>query len=169
MKKYIYSYPIIFLLLVVCGCSDWLDVQPTERTTSEDLFIDREGYRNALNGVYKEASSATLYGRELTWGLASVMAQDYKNNNLTYAYAYAAEYDFESYAQTKSLISNIWSQSYNLIANCNHLLNNLAKADTAMFQLQRVERDLIMGETLALRALFHFDLLRLFLSGTDAR
>ncbi len=90
------------------------------------------------------------------------MAQDYKNNNLTYAYAYAAEYDFESYAQTKSLISNIWSQSYNLIANCNHLLNNLAKADTAMFQLQRVERDLIMGETLALRALFHFDLLRLF-------
>lgn len=161
MKRITYLI-ILSLVLFWSGCSDWLDVQPSERISAKKLFEEGDGFRNALNGIYQEASSQTLYGRELTWGLISIMAQDYNVNKLSYTYQYAAEYDFKSYESTKSIISNIWSKSYNLIANCNLLLNRIEKADTNIFEFKKMEKDLIKGETMAVRALIHFDLLRLF-------
>ena len=89
--------PILFILLfplfMLSGCSKWLDVSPENQITDEDLYKDYNGFRNALNGVYRELSEQGLYGRELSWGFLSVLAQDYDVDRLYNAYPEAAAYN----------------------------------------------------------------------------
>ena len=50
------------LLLPLGGCSNWLDVIPEDSVDEKDLFSTGEGYRNALNGVYRQMSQTSMYG-----------------------------------------------------------------------------------------------------------
>ena len=51
MKK-LYTISLLVLCLVAAGCSDWLDVAPSNQVNEEELFSTGDGYRHALNGVY---------------------------------------------------------------------------------------------------------------------
>lgn len=80
MRKINILYVILPLLL--SACSNWLDVKPSNEVDEEDLFNSGSGYRTALNGIYKDMSSSELFGRELSWGFADVIAQYYYKGNL---------------------------------------------------------------------------------------
>jgi hypothetical protein len=58
------------------------------------------------------------------------------------------------------MIENIWSLSYNTIANCNSILERVAEKDSAFFD--GPGKRMVEGEALSVRALLYFDLLRLF-------
>jgi putative outer membrane protein len=151
----------ILSLFTLSGCGNWLDVSPENQVTDEKLFDDYSGFRNALNGIYRELSEQQLYGRELSWGLVSVLAQDYDASRLDKAYPEVATYNYDL-ADTKSTIDQLWIKMYNAIANCNKLIDEIQKKDGSFFPLGDAEKDLIEGEAHALRAFIHFDLLRLF-------
>ena len=151
----------ILSLFTLSGCGNWLDVSPENQVTDEKLFDDYSGFRNALNGIYRELSEQKLYGRELSWGLVSVLAQDYDASRLNKAYPEVATYNYDL-ADTKNMIDQVWIQMYNAIANCNKLIDEIQKKDGSFFPLGEIEKDLIEGEAHALRAFIHFDLLRLF-------
>lgn len=157
--------PILYfsLALVICcsGCKKWLDVQPEDRLSDEKLFEVADGYRIALNGVYQQISGQQVYGRTLSWGLATAMAQEYDRGMVDYDMYQAMNYDWE-YSSVKASIASLWSTTYNSIANCNKIIHEIQNADTMLFPLKSVERDLILGEAKALRGLLHFELLRLF-------
>lgn len=151
-------------LAVICccsGCKKWLDVQPKDRLSDEKLFENADGYRIALNGVYQQLSTPYVYGSTLSWGLASAMAQDYDRNMVNWNINQMMAYDWE-YSDVKSEIGTFWSTAYNSIANCNKIINQIQQADSNMFPLRGVEKDLILGEAKALRGLIHFELLKLF-------
>lgn len=162
MRKLKILYVIFPLLLT--ACSNWLDVKPSNQVDEDDLFNSGSGYRTALNGIYKDMSSSALWGRELTWGFADVLGQYYSSSNLgTSAQAYnrAAQYMYDD-KKLEPLIQSIWSTGYNVIANCNNLIQNISQEDTVMFDEKRIERDMIHGEALACRGFMHFELLRYF-------
>ncbi len=148
-------------LLVLCGCEDWLDVAPSSTLKKEDLFKTQEGFQDVLHGVYMGLQENSLYGRELTFGFLDVLAQYYTNIPGTpqHRYALHQRYDYEA-SSVRGLIDNIWRTMYNNIANCNLLLDNIDEADPDIFTGNTYA--LIKGEALGLRALMHFDLLRLF-------
>lgn len=56
----------------------------------------------------------------------------------------------------------MWSKGYNVIASCNNLIHNISEADAMLFDGVEMEKNMIWGEALALRALMHFELLRMF-------
>lgn len=62
----------------------------------------------------------------------------------------------------KSTIDNIWKDGFNVVANANNLIQNLENASSDLFAGGKTEREMILGEAYACRALMHFDLLRLF-------
>ncbi|WP_292270103.1 RagB/SusD family nutrient uptake outer membrane protein [Butyricimonas sp.] len=162
MRKINILYVIIPLLLSACG--NWLDVKPSNEVDEEDLFNSGSGYRTALNGIYKDMSSSELWGRELTWGFADVLAQYYYKGNLgnnSIPYNRAVQYLYDD-KNLEPLIQNIWSKGYNVIANCNNLIQNISLEDTVKFQEKRIERDMIHGEAIACRGFMHFELLRYF-------
>ena len=63
------------LLLPLGGCSNWLDVIPEDSVDEKDLFSTGEGYRNALNGVYRQMSQTSMYGQQMSWGFIDVLGQ----------------------------------------------------------------------------------------------
>lgn len=139
------------------SCS-WLEVAPSNEVNEEDLDL-----RNALNGIYLKLSSTALYGSNLSYGFIEVLGHQYlpKYMETTSTYYKASEFKYDD-ADVKSIISNLWSNGYNGIASCNHLIQMVSSAEPADFQELEMEKNLIHGEALALRALFHFDILRMF-------
>ncbi|SEW01984.1 RagB/SusD family nutrient uptake outer membrane protein [Chitinophaga arvensicola] len=163
MKKYLLNISMAVLsITLISSCSKWLDVQPIDRVSDETLFETPGGFRSALNGIYQTLAKPELYGRQLTWGTLSAMGQDYTiNTKIPTDYQMAANSDFTN-VDLKTSVSNTWGTAYNAIANCNKLLNELAKKEDGFFLSGRSERNLIKGEALAIRALLHFDMVRIF-------
>lgn len=146
-----------FLLAGTTSCSDWLDVTMSDKVMENTLFDTNKGYLTALNGIYLEMND--LYVDKLTAGNLDVMAQYYNvTKNYSHSKALYANYEFSD--PTFELYSNsIWSEAYRLIANTNVLLERCDADDAA---LDDKYYPIVKGEALALRALLHFDLLRLY-------
>lgn len=158
MKKY---RPIIVALmaLALASCAKWLDVQPSDQVSEETAFSTVAGFRQTLNGVYVELNSDNLYGRALSCGMIEVLAQRYDVSEEFTRYYPFTEYDYTG-ATAQDQISGIWEQAYNLIANINKILENCEKRRGTVLSDEYYH--IIKGEALALRAMLHFDLFRLF-------
>lgn len=156
------------LLIALSGCKKFLEMPLKDKVPQQALFADEQGFADALTGVYlgmdKPASSSVkgLYTQDLSIGMLSVLVNNYTNastsalgNNL---YANAYRYDYAE-SGVKQEMALIWNGMYNNIANLNNLLSNIdAKKDV----FSRDHYYKVKGEALALRALFHFDIARLF-------
>ena len=155
------NYLIIILasLFGLTSCSDWLDVQPSDQVSEETAFGSLPGFRQALNGVYIELNSDYSYGRALTCGTVEIMAQQYAVDEEANSYYPFVEYDYTG-ANAEGQIENIWETAYNLIANVNKILENCELSRGTV--LSEDYYHIFKGEALALRALLHFDLFRLF-------
>lgn len=161
MKKKIllYAWMAVGCLggLTAVSCSDWLDVKPKTEMEAEELFSSEEGFKGALAGVYTAMTQASLYGREMTFGLVDALAQQWRIEKY-HRYADAVKYEYES-VTTRMMVDSLWINGYNVIANANSILAYIDKSDAVFTNDNRL---IIKGEALAVRALLHFDLLRLY-------
>jgi hypothetical protein len=156
MKKYTLLF-ILFLTGLLASCEDWLNVAPKAQIETDLLFQSEGGFKDALWGVYIGMTATATYGREMTYGLLDVIGQVYSGVPAQYTGAF--KYDYADIT-TEAQIDGIWQGNYNAIANLNNLIAHLKTADTRMFA--KNNHEVILGESLGLRAFFHFDLLRLF-------
>lgn len=159
MKKHtLYVLLIPFLLLGV-SCNKWLEVNPEDRIMEDNLFGSKEGFVVALNGVYIEMSSEILYGGDMIAGLFDVLAQYYTEAMPDdHAGSYYAGFDYGQ-EKVKEKYQDIWEKYYYLIVNCNTILEH---CDKAQEMLGEKYYNVIKGEALALRAFFHFEVLRIW-------
>lgn len=157
MKNFIYI-AFLGLLLAFPACSDWLDVEPSDRVSEEGAFSTLTGFQKSLNGVYVELNQNALYGSALTSEFVEILAQQYAINEESERDYNLSKYEYH-HSDAESRISQIWEKGYNLIANTNLILKN---CETKREILPDNYYQIIKGETLALRAMLHFDLFRLF-------
>ena len=90
MKKYIY----LLLMIVFSGCSDWLDVRPSDRVSEETAFSTISGFKKALNGVYVDMNKTELYGQALTCEMLEILAQRYDINQENKDWTALMTYDY---------------------------------------------------------------------------
>jgi hypothetical protein len=155
---------IVLSAFFFASCEGWLDLKPETQATEEQAFSTVEGYRSVLNGLYKSMASASLYGRELTFGILDCMSQQYDLREETMKdqkYLDAGKFDYRS-NYLHSSINEIWAKGFNVIANANNLIQNLEKCSPDFFGKGEVEKNMMLGEAYACRAMMHFDLVRLF-------
>lgn len=150
------------LICVVVGllsaCNKWLDVDLINQVDENKLFQKEQGFKDALAGVYNKMSSASLYGRTLSYEMLDVMAQYYSYNSMDESYQYIRDFDYKN-ASVKSKIALIWNDMYANISAINNILRWEEKNGQVMSEESRKQ---IKGEALALRAYLHFDLYRMF-------
>lgn len=163
MRRILYILALTFLAV---SC-DWLAITPENSIDEDDLFTSGYGFRNALNGVYLEIGSRDLYGENLSWGFLSAAAQEYltdnsqQGQNSVQISKDAADFVYNS-TSTQPVIQSIWERQYSVIANINKIIEHIDDIDKSEFAFGDDERNLIKAEAYALRAMLHFDLLRLF-------
>ncbi|TMI96402.1 MAG: RagB/SusD family nutrient uptake outer membrane protein [Bacteroidetes bacterium] len=159
------------IMLFAQGCKKFLDVPPKDQVPQSTLFKDEQGFKDALIGVYlgmdkpNNGASYGLYTTDLSMGMLSTMAYNYDNaytvqnvgvggafyNNVV-AYKYLD-------GEVRKEIDGIWGGMYNNIANLNNILVQI-ESKKEVFHRDNFNR--VKGEAIALRGLFHFDLLRMF-------
>ena len=148
---------ILMVSLFFISCENWLDVSPKSDIKVEDLFSTQEGFEDAVMGVYSLMTLPDVYGANLSFGYADVLAAYYTVGTKS-AFYEASKYNYRE-AGEKGRLSSIWSLMYKGIANLNSILKHVDERQEVFG-----ENDfyLYKGEVLALRAMLHFDLLRLF-------
>ena len=144
-------------MMMLGSCNSWLDVQPMDSMTEEQLYSSEDGIQVALNGLYLNLTSSTLYAEQLGGGIMDVLGQYYYIPN-GHRYYYFGQYDLNN-NDIKGTWSGIWDAAYTLIAHCN---NFLAQIDQHPGLMDDNAYDMMKGEALAIRTLLHFDMYRLF-------
>ena len=160
MERYIKIMILLTFFAVNVSCESWLDIQPVDSVSEEQLFETESGFMQALNGVYVEMNQSSLYGGELLFNAVEILAQRYQFSS---AGEQADYYQLEQFNYTsdyaEEVAENIWKEAYALILNVNKILSN---ADEKKELFSGEHYNWITGEAYALRAFLHFDLLRLF-------
>lgn len=148
-------------LLAVSACDAWLDVKPYDKMSQDELLSTEDGFMKLLNGIYIELNSDMLYGGALSVEMIEIMGGAYTigtDNTVWGNYADLVEYEYGT-DYWRARFSETWNKAYSLILNCNLLLENLQEPQV---RFTGENYKIIKGEALALRAMLHFDMLRLF-------
>lgn len=151
---------LMFSLLSLVSCSDWLDVEPKSEIKMDVMFETEQGFKDALIGCYIKLSDNSLYGAELSCTFLEVLGQQFALlGSTSSSYNKASQYVYTAYEQT---IASAWSKMYNVIANVNALIEGLEEKRTS---LHPTVYALTRAEAYSLRAFVYLDLVRLFTWG----
>ena len=155
---YKYTYLILLVIMMFVSCDKYLDIAPKSSLSEDEMFESEIGFQQALAGIYAAMASGELYGDRLSMGFVSALAQNYNTQSTQSPFYSTARYDYAS-DEVMGYTNQIWGASYTAIAGANNILKHL---ESNGHLLNPESYDLIKGETLALRAYLHFELLRLF-------
>ena len=159
--KRILTYFTAMSLLVMTSCDAWLGVKPYDKMSQDELLSTEEGFMKLLNGIYIELNSDMLYGGALSVEMIEMMGGAYvigTDNAVWGNYADLASYKYGT-EYWRARMNETWNKAYSLILNCNLILENLESTDV---RFSGDNLKVIKGEAMALRAMLHFDMLRLF-------
>ncbi len=158
IRKYNYIILLCLLSIVLGSCKKYLEIQPEDKYTKDQVFSNEYAIREVLNGLYNSLANNSLYGANLTLTSVEVLGQRYNTFN---NYSYLQKYDYSDTYHVQPLFDNLWTQAYSVIAQANNFIEELNKA-TQEGIIPSTKADLLKGEAMGIRALIHFDLLRLF-------
>ncbi|MBE6233948.1 MAG: RagB/SusD family nutrient uptake outer membrane protein [Bacteroidales bacterium] len=152
---------VLSALLLLQSCDSWLDVKPYDKISEGELIKTESGFQKHLNGIYIELNSDMLYGASLSVEMVEIMGGAYVMGTDRSVWGNYIDLSGYEYGTTywRARMSETWNKAYSLILNCNLLLENLE--DTSV-EFTGDNFKVIKGEALALRAMLHFDMLRLF-------
>lgn len=143
------------ITIAATSCEGFLDITPDGQVKRDEMLATNEGVEVALYGVYAKLRNTTLYGQEMYFSSLEIMSQTlycYGNTGVTAL----GQYDYNN-TTVKNVFAMIWNDMYNNISNVNSVLN-APLVDGA----NAYPANIYKGEALALRAMMHFDLMRLF-------
>lgn len=152
---------IVILLIsaaaALSGCRNFLDVNPKSKLTDDDMFSNSEGVEDALYGIYAVMGyNIYLYSQFLT-----IYLPEFSSGNFYYLKdAPVSNLALGNWDQGNAYvdIGQCWLKAYEAIGYTNNIINHFEDGDVAEMR----NHDLYYGEALALRALIHFDLMRVF-------
>ncbi len=142
MKKYIIP---VGLALALVGCSDFLDVNPTDRYTQTTYWKTREQAEAALFGAYNALTNNNVYGDPISIEAAS-------SNHYTYDNTGGAGFIAQGIhdAANDGAINNKWGACYVGVGRANTLLDNVGQV-----AMDDATKKLFIAEAKFLRALFY--------------
>jgi len=144
------------IALYSCG-DDALVEYPNAELVAETAIVDVDGAKAALYGVYDVLQNYLSYGCDMiTYG--DVRGEDMQNVDRTGSRALGF-YTFNNRTPDNAKAS-LWTVPYVALNRVNTLIAAFDKDRVA--DISDADKNDILGQAYALRALFHFDLVRLF-------
>lgn len=154
MKTYIRFILLISIPSLLFGC-DLLNVNPKGEVMDEDIFRSQSGYEDALYGIYAELGTIEhLYSGYMLW-LPEVLSINVRSSEMALQNMSVGVWTKDN---APAVRRGIWASAYTTINHINNILAHIEKGGENEFQ----ETPLFKGEALGLRAMLHFDLLRLY-------
>lgn len=150
MNKKLIQILSIGLALTLGSCSDLLDIQPRQSIDADNALKSRELINAALSNVYSTLKSGVIYGRDLL-AIAECLGDDARIINRA-----GGRFQNEGNNVPNSHFGG-WGTYYSAINQINLILRALPTSP--LTDTEKAERE---GELKFLRALFYFNLSRVF-------
>lgn len=148
-------------VLMTASCKKFLQLQPEGAYTEGQVFDNEMAVQQALNGLYINMASNSLYGATLTQTYIESMAHNFKPPAGTLRpYSQLLQYQYNN-PDIRNLFETVWSEGYSTIMSANLFMTKI-EGSIANGVVSAAKANLMKGEALAVRAFLHFDLLRLF-------
>ena len=157
MKKYILLLGTV-LSLGLYSCSDeWMgDVIPTDKIEANEAFNTLKDGRNAVNGVLSLMQSEDYYGANY------IVYGDLKAIDVRSKVIGKRNVDMYRYTETTEAgNATMWTRPYTSLVSINNAIDNLEKLPATGDEETAYKAE-IEANFYALRALNHFDLLKVF-------
>ena len=162
MKK-ILTISILLSALTLTGCKDFLVQEPITSQSTDQLMSTYNGLNNAVAGAYSPLATNYWYG-----GLYFLLDADTRAGIA----AWPLSSDFQSGRMQTGFTLNYnenstngpWTYAYYVIFAANSVIEQLEANSASLVSSIVTQQDLdnIKAESLTLRALGHFDLLRVY-------
>lgn len=149
------------ILLLLCipllfsGCENFLNINPDSEVVNDDMFSTAEGVEDALYGVYMSMVNEDMYGGKMSIVVPEILAQNFTTSD-NYL-SHLSSFDFDN-VYGRNVAKELWKASYLVVSYLNNIIENLDHKSEKDFRYYNLYR----GEALGLRAVIHFDILRLF-------
>lgn len=154
MKKIKYILVLFIILMVAPSCQKLLEENPKDRFVVDNFYKSDKDAEAAVNAIYNRLYNG-MYER--IFGLVTdLLTDDYKNGG-GMSNSQLQDIEYCRATSENAFVAKIWSQSY----------DGIARANTAIDQIPDINMDeqlknRFIGEAKFLRALFYFNLVRLF-------
>lgn len=152
MKKIFIS--ILSLLLFFTACDDRLDLNPYDGLVVETVFDNEDGFTNAIRGVYGGFLANGFYGENTGILISGEVLSDNVTQKLDGRGTLSALWEWRNGPNDDGFGS--YGQGYRIISRANAILDNIDRINPSDF------RNNIEGEALALRAIAHFEIVRVY-------
>ena len=151
MKKYKFKIALLFLLVAFISCDD-LEYIPKDQLSSEIVVNDPILLQNVTYGTYAQLKANNYMAptrRQIEYGSDDMIMHKTTGANLMFTYNY-------DHIVNSSESINSWKLGYQAIYSTNVVIEAIDESETDPNLRQ------ILGENYFLRALVHFDLVKIF-------
>ncbi|QVY66871.1 RagB/SusD family nutrient uptake outer membrane protein [Polaribacter sp. Q13] len=156
--KYIKTCLVIFSFVLLNNCDNFLEVDQIGKSAIPVFFSDMDGFRAALPGAYSTVYE--YYGEEFV--LYPDVAADMLQVNTVGDNSMISQYNYNSNPQEEiTAVGGIWTGALEALVNVNNILE-YAQGVLVEYPESEDEMAIIKAQALFLRALIHFDLVRIY-------
>jgi starch-binding outer membrane protein, SusD/RagB family len=144
----------LLFVFALLSCSDFLEIDPQQSLKSNSALLTLSDVRLAVNGMYDLMTASEYYGRYFPL-LPDVMSDDAKQNATANRAKEMAQF---SALPSHFILVDMWNWIYSNINRANMIISTdltVKPADQATYNYYK-------GQAYAIRALGHFDLVRMF-------
>lgn len=166
MKKIIVKIGVIVSCtlggMIISGCTKFLEEVPNDKKQTSEAITTLEQAKVALTGCYDGLQDYRYYGRNFII-ISEIYADNAKlgsTNNGLFSSMY--NHNVTAYDQE---IAGLWTVCYQIINRANQVITRVPQLTTG----SKSDKDQIVGEALALRALVYLDLIRTFAQPYDIK
>ncbi|RIV49133.1 RagB/SusD family nutrient uptake outer membrane protein [Flagellimonas taeanensis] len=157
MKNKFYIYCLaLFTTTAFVSCDDELNgLQPFTEGNPETFFNSVSSFQNGVDGIYSQfwnyyaSSGSGLQGLPDILSDNVILAQTGRRSNEVY-------YDYRYNPNTGGAITLYWSEAYEAVNAANLVIGQIDNL------VDGPEKDNILGQAMAARAIAHFDLARIY-------
>jgi hypothetical protein len=164
IKTYFGAIAIAFITLL-SSCSKAIDLEPSHTIDGEQFFNKIEDYELALTGTYSRLLQNSYYGSvnglNAFVGLPDLMSDNFFESSESLANY--SDYSRWTYTADEPNVEDTWLDAYRVIQQANLTLRGLDNfSSTNAGAVNRIK-----AQAVAIRALAHFDILRLYGENLD--
>ncbi len=145
-------YILLFAGLLVFSC-DVLEPEPQQSLDASSALVDAGSAAGILSGTYSLMQDIDYYGLEY------ILNNDLLADNAVNEGFFDSQLELDQLAipNTNLWITNVWPDIYQVISSANLLITGVESIEDPA-----LDKDAVVGEAYAVRALAYFDLLRYF-------
>jgi starch-binding outer membrane protein, SusD/RagB family len=150
-------FALLLIAILFSSCKKFLDQTSPNEVEDQNMFKDKNSLLSARIGLYNTLQSQYYYG-----GYFPLMVDAYSDNGTAGGYSSPAldEFTYKSLTPDNIFLDEYWIAAYNTIYTANEILSHIDVIQDPT--LDDSTRNDVKGEAYCIRAMAHFDLLRMF-------